>query len=188
MRALMNKDFEQLDFLRMGGETKRYHAWPVLQEQNVAEHSCHVAFLCAWLAQQDSVPLRVNLLMSALAHDWAEQKWGDLPAPTKQTLPPYSVDGEVIPFRKVWGDLEAQELRKHGLDWEHTLTPEEERILKLCDLADGCLYCIRERAMGNRLITQVYINFRRALDKVNKTRGSIILEDYIDYKWKEATE
>ncbi len=179
-------DFEHLDFLRMGGETKRYHAWPVIHEQNVAEHSCHVAMLCSWLANMDKVRLRAALLMGALTHDWAEQKLGDLPAPSKRSLPPYEVNGTVVPFRQVWDDLEAKELGAYGMNWEAVLTKEEEQILKVADAADGCLYCIRERALGNKLISEVYYRFRQYLMDISLTYGSGVLEDYIDHKWAEA--
>lgn len=179
-------DFEHLDFLRMGGETKRYHAWPTLHQQNVAEHSCHVAQLCAWLANMDKSRLTVSLLMAALNHDWAEQRLGDIPGNVKNQLPPYQIDNETVPFQKVWGDLEAKELAPFGLDYEAGLNAKEIYILKISDLADGCLFCIRERAMGNKLITEVYNNFREALRRASNTYGSGVLEDYIDKKWWEA--
>lgn len=177
-------EIRQLTFGRNGGETRRYHTWPVLRQQTVAEHSCHVALIVAWLAGHRAPGVSVPLLMAALTHDLAEHKMGDVPAPVKRSLPNYPDQS----FRQAWDKLEQGHLETAGLDWEHMLNDEEKRWLKLADAADGCFYCVRERAMGNRLINEVYANFRRYM-------GDLItfdvaeeqqLMDYIDAEWENA--
>jgi 5'-deoxynucleotidase YfbR-like HD superfamily hydrolase len=168
-----------IDFLRNAGETRRYHTWPVLRQQNVAEHSFHVAMLCSWLSKGD--PSQA-LLMAALTHDLAEHKMGDLPSPVKRKLPDYPQGS----FRSVWDQLEEEVLAPHGLAWAGRLNPSEAQILRIADAADGCLYCTRERAMGNRLIDEVYHNFRMYLGHEMLHYPSIELIEIIDNEWSKA--
>lgn len=172
---------QQLKFIRNGGETRRYHTWPVLRQQNVAEHSFNVAMICSWLARQETPGIGAALLMAALTHDLAEHQMGDLPAPVKRALPDYA-EGT---FREVWGGLENKMLIDQGLDWEQLLSDKEKHWLKLADAAEGCFYCIREREMGNRLIDEVYNNFIdyciKEFNGDSETEASLIR--YIDAEW-----
>lgn len=174
----------ELDFIRNGGETKRYHTWPTLREQTVAAHSFHVAMLCNWLAAYEAPGLRVALLMAALTHDLAEHKMGDLPAPVKRALP----DIEGVSFHEYWGAMEEQGLEGVSLAYASELNEREAQILKVADAADGCLHCIRERAMGNKLIEPVYINFIAYLASAYNAESErqARLFDYVTKEWTNA--
>lgn len=145
---------EQLDFIRNAGETKRFHTWPVLRQQNVAEHSWHVAMLLWFIFGNDEPGLRMPLMMAALTHDAAEWKVGDLPSPGKRAMSEHFPD-----FREKWGEMEQGILKEYAWDWESLLEPWELAALKLVDSMDGALYCVRERTMGNKLIEPCYRNF-----------------------------
>jgi 5'-deoxynucleotidase YfbR-like HD superfamily hydrolase len=180
---------EQLDFIINGGETVRFHTWPVLRPQRVDSHSFHVAMLCALMAQDadiaDGEGLSVPLLMAALTHDLAEWKFGDMPAPTKREL------GAVFPgFRAKYGEMETEMLEAYGIEWESMLTLQGTRWLKLADAMQGCLYCIREKMMGNRLIATPFQNFRQYIrDVLNGTDPAPMeaqIINYIDDMWEQA--
>jgi len=154
---------DQIDFVYAAGETRRFHSWPVLRSQNVADHSWHVAMLLHVLYGQDEPGIRPALLMAALCHDAAECKFGDMPAPAKREL------GERLgkpDFREIYGQMEEAELSKYGLDWDALLDDEERRKLKFCDALEGAFYCIRERHMGNKLIAAPFLNFAKYIDDV----------------------
>jgi 5'-deoxynucleotidase YfbR-like HD superfamily hydrolase len=180
---------EQLDFIINGGETVRFHTWPVLRPQRVDSHSYHVAMLCALMAQDEPVErghgLTVPLLMAALTHDLAEWKVGDMPSPSKRAMPDY---GDIT-FREVWSGMEQDLLAGVGLDWEALLTPKDLRWLKLADNMQGALYCIRERAMGNQLIAEPYSNFRKYIAELMQVNGENNMEQnivqYIDDMWEQ---
>lgn len=183
---------KQVEFVRNGGETRRYHTWPVLREQTVAEHSFHVAMLVLLLGGPN-----FQLLAAALTHDLAEWKMGDLPAPAKRNMPDVIVGSfdnvnKTMSFRDHWGAMEAELLSSFGLDYESELTAEEARILKLADAAEGCLHCCREAAMGNRLMAPVFANFREYYadlitdDDVRVRNKPVALLDYIDAQWRMA--
>lgn len=188
---------EQLEFIINGGETKRYHTWPMLREQNVAAHSFGVAMIYSMLAGQDGAPesggLSVPGLMAALTHDLAEHKMGDLPAPAKRLMPDtISMEGDKIyrrTFRASWGKMEQDLLDEQGLSWEGMLAPHEMRWLKAADAMDGALYCIRERQMGNQTIAAVFVNFRSYIREISSGEaGPCEMEiiNYIDDMWEQA--
>lgn len=162
-----------LMFVRQGTEVERFHATKTLQVETVGTHSHSVALLCWKLSGAHP---SVNLLMAALAHDLAEQCWGDIPAPTKRAL---DISDEVA-------ELEIQKLREHMLWFE--LTNEETRILKLADILDGMLYCLRERQLGNQLIAPVFSRYKRYFEDLVLYSDSKASEvcDEISNAWREA--
>lgn len=145
---------EQLEFIRNAGETRRFHTWPVLRQQNVAEHSWHVTMLLWFIFGKQAPGVTLPVLMAALTHDAAEWQVGDLPAPAKRNM------GARFPdFRAEWGRMEEELLAEHEWNWDKFLTEPQRAMVKLCDSMDGAFYCIRERAMGNKLIEPCYRNF-----------------------------
>lgn len=140
--------------------------------------------LCAYLVGTEMPGIGANLLMAALTHDMSEHKVGDMPAPVKRELPDY----DDVPFREVWGAMEERLLAEQGFDWAHTLSENETRVLKLADAADGCLYCIRERAMGNKLIVEVWDNFWSYFAELADVAKTIEAElhSYIVEGWANA--
>jgi 5'-deoxynucleotidase YfbR-like HD superfamily hydrolase len=145
---------EQLDFIRNAGETRRFHTWPVLRQQNVAEHSWHVTMLLWFIFGNIEPGIPLPVLMAALTHDAAEWQVGDIPSPAKRGMEKIMPD-----FRERWGVMEEEILAQQGWDWDYTLTDEQRAMIKLCDSMDGAFYCVRERAMGNKLIEPCYRNF-----------------------------
>jgi 5'-deoxynucleotidase YfbR-like HD superfamily hydrolase len=189
---------EQLEFTRNAGETRRFHTFPVLREQNIAEHSWHIAMLLHIIYGQEEPGLRPVLLMAALCHDAAEFIVGDIPAPAKRHMDEILKLGTEGPtFKEAWGVMEENLLSKVGLDWDKFLTNEERRMLKFCDSLDGAFYCIRERAMGNKLIIKCFNNFRTYIWKLlihNKKELTGIYDrewevfNYLTQQWSAACE
>lgn len=151
---------EQLEFIRNAGETRRFHTFPVIREQNIAEHSWHVTMLLHVIYGQDEPGLRSIVLMAALCHDAAEHIVGDIPAPAKRNMAERLTPTGGVTFKEAWDAMEEEILSTVALDWDKFLTDEERRMLKFCDALDGALYCVRERSMGNQLIVQCFNNFR----------------------------
>lgn len=193
-----------LEFIRNAGETRRFHTFPVLREQRVDAHSWQVAMLLWYIFGGREPGVRMELIMAALTHDMAEHKVGDLPSPGKRWLDnEYTMvhkdDGDVRTFREAWGRMEQGIQADHGQNWECFLTDEEKEILKFCDVAEGALHCIRERALGNQLIAEAFHNFRKYVEEIvsDKARTYEVgkesvelwddahdLVDYIDKEWK----
>lgn len=143
----------QLDFIINGSETKRYHTVRTISEETVGHHSHGVALFCTLLSPNPSA----SLLKAALLHDLAEHVTGDIPSPAKRA---YGISEQV-------SHREDLLMREAGLGIP-TLTGEEERILKLADIFQGAIFCIRECEMGNlrmREILERYLSYSRSLVK-----------------------
>ena len=125
----------QLEFLTYGAEVARYHTVQTLQRETVGHHSHGVAMICLVLEPNASAAL----LRAALVHDLAEQHTGDIPSPAKRQ---YGIGRQV-------DELEQKLLAEYGFAMPG-LTPAEARILKLADIAQGAMFCVRELSMGNR--------------------------------------
>lgn len=158
---------DQLDFIYAAGETRRFHTWPVLRSQNVANHSWHVAML-GWLLYGQSEPgITPMFLMALLSHDMAECRLGDIPSPAKRQMDSLlELADKQSSFRQQWGAAEQEILSGYGLDWENFLTIEELRRFKLVDAIEGAAYCVTERSMGNRLIKPCYDNFCKYISEL----------------------
>ena len=150
-----------VDFVRMGGLTKRYHTQHVNKENTVAAHSFGVAWMVYFLTSVDGQVCSHNLIMAALAHDLAEQVTGDISSPTKRKFPDLA---------KMVQEMEIELLSEHNLNFEAHLTPDEKRILKLADCLDGALYCIGEIQLGNRSIMEVYNRYCNYITQLNPTK------------------
>lgn len=136
----------KLKFIYKGANTHRFHTADTLTKQTVGQHSFGVAWLVLLLAPS----ARKELICAALAHDLAEHIVGDVASPAKRRFPDLAVA-----VSKAEGVL----LNNMGLDWEGGLTDHELRILKLADMLDGMMFCVRERRMGSKVVKEIYDNF-----------------------------
>jgi len=121
------------------GQTQRYHTEMMLRQQDVAQHSYNVAWLCWLLSDRDP---SAALIMAALAHDAGERHTGDIPAPTKRRHPS---------MHELLDAMENEHTAAAGYTQE-PLSRIEAQILKLADMMEGAFYCLRELKMGNRLV------------------------------------
>lgn len=163
---------KQLDFIIRGGEVARWHTVPTLRQQTVAAHSFGVAWL-VWMLMGPHV--RPHLLMAALVHDLAEERYGDMPAPAKEELGKIYQD-----FRGSWDAMEQHLLADNGIDFEQYLTDNEKRILKLADCCEYALYAIRERRLGNQNFNgEIWGNITRYIETL---RAPVHPDDAIQWR------
>lgn len=140
-----------LEFITHGAEVKRYHTVNTLVTETVGHHSHGVALVCLVL---DPFSSR-SLITAALIHDLAEQQVGDIPSPAKRTLG----------FADKLDELEDR-IVQQGMGWLPMLTPDEKRTLKLADIAQGALKCVREVQMGNgcmRVVLERYLSYAESM-------------------------
>lgn len=136
----MSRTYAQAVHTQQLGQTLRYHTEIVLRTQDVAQHSFNVAWLC-WLIC-DRAPSGA-LIMAALAHDGGERGTGDIPAPTKRSVPGMGAALDT---------MEAVHMLNRVGYSPAKLNEMEQAVLKMADALDGFLYCLRERLLGNRLV------------------------------------
>lgn len=137
----------QRNFIYEGGSVLRYHIVDTIKSQDVAAHSFGVAWWCEILTVKTASKA---LIMAALSHDLAEQFTGDIPSPAKRAM---DISSRVAEY-------EQNHLKEASVySYMEDLQSGEEFILKLADLLDGMMYCLRERKLGNSNVRIVYARF-----------------------------
>lgn len=125
--------------LRFAGLVKRYHTWPVLREQTVAEHTWHVLRIYDKLFGLPSVAV----VRAIMYHDVGEIRTGDAPFPVKRDNPDLKAA-----YDRVEGKHRAELL---GEDPELAVSKDELRMLKICDLVEMWEFGMEEYLKGNNL-------------------------------------
>lgn len=124
---------------RVAGSVTRYHTWPTIQHQTVADHTFHV--LRIWM-QLWGAP-RAEVTEYILCHDMGEISTGDIPFGAKRKssrLKQLADELEDEHQTKMWGSLGTAEI-----------TDDERRRAKICDLLEMWEFGRTEIALGNRL-------------------------------------
>lgn len=129
----------KLEFIQFGRETKRYHGLPMLDHQRVDSHLYGQMALLPILVGPD--PERIGRLLTFTVYDGDIAEWftGDVPSTTKRAIPG---------LREQMSEYEDAAMVKAGFDVS-PLAPEDKRVIKLADAAEGCLHCVVERYRGN---------------------------------------
>ena len=134
-----------------GGQLQRFHTWPTIGHETIAEHSFGVAMIVLALTDYRA---SANLLKAALYHDLAEQETGDIPANAKWDNPMFST------FLEVMED-------SFNIKWklDITLPPQDQIVLKWADMLQMLLFCKQQRDLGNRNMDTI---FERVVEFLNK--------------------
>ena len=131
----------QAEILWNSGRVKRWHAFPIIGEQNVADHSWGVALIVMEIAESH---LSINLMRAAITHDSAELYTGDMPYQTKKRWPQLAGALEIC---------EQDVERAHNIDW--VLTGEQRQILKWADMFELLLFADYQADLGNRNVVEM---------------------------------
>jgi 5'-deoxynucleotidase YfbR-like HD superfamily hydrolase len=137
-----------LELVMQGGTVKRFHNVETIKDNPTASHQWGVALLCYVMCKHLPIDRQLALIMAALTHDLAEKAFGDIPAPAKR----------LMGIRETLNSYEADFLKDNELFFE--LFDEEKMILKAADIFDGMLFCVHERALGNKFLSRTYDIYR----------------------------
>jgi hypothetical protein len=149
------------------GRVKRYHTWPTLHQQTVAEHCWRVAGI---LVEIFGMP-RAEVLFYCLHHDSGELWAGDLPFGTKKT-----VAGLKDCMNK------AEEIGLHNLGIKlPELTTSELAQVKICDLLEMHEFGKAEIDMGNKCAFPI---IKDTLYLVQRLAGEHCFSEKVN-KWLE---
>ena len=149
---------DTLNFIIAGSEVTRYHTVTTLVKETVGHHSHGVAMLALLLNPLASR----QVLMAALFHDLAEHQTGDIPSPAKRQ---FGIGDKV-------DELEHRLMRAAGIVMPE-LSPDDARTVKLADLAQGALFCVREISLGNsrmRTVLDRYLAYAQEMILVGRER------------------
>ena len=135
------------------GQVRRYHTWPVLQQQTVGEHTWQV------LRIYDTVwgPIPPHVTRFILWHDAGELVTGDVPFPMKQRNP------ALREAMAAADELALQGMRAPKCSW---LTTVEQLRAKAADLCEMWQFGLVERALGNTLAQPIIDDISEALQQL----------------------
>ncbi len=126
---------------RSAYRVKRYHTWPMHQQQSNGEHSAQVWRILK--AIWPSCPAHV--LEHAMTHDVGERVTGDLPYPTKAKSPE---------LKRILDGMEHDAHNQMSQTWRLpspvTLAPGEMAIFKLAEYIEMWECALDDVTMGNR--------------------------------------
>lgn len=150
---------------RLAGEVSRYHVWPHIRQQSVAEHSWQVMRILLAIYPMASR----GLLIYCMAHDAGEIGTGDVPYPIKKENPDLKV---------IMDGLETETVSAMTLKWNFpskvTLTPEEKIIFKIAEFIEMWEWALKEQLLGNKFAEVVASRcLKEAHDLCNKVDPTI---------------
>jgi 5'-deoxynucleotidase YfbR-like HD superfamily hydrolase len=156
---------------RLAGLVKRYHTWPVLQPQTVAEHTWQV--LRIWYSIWGAPSREVFSVL--LWHDAGEVANGDLPFPAKSENPA---------LKEIMDGLEHHALIRMGGGrvLPPDLSPKQNLAIKVCDLIEMLEYGMHERRLGNVYAEPIVADVGEALLALRKKApdlGWVAIEEYL---------
>lgn len=136
------------DDARLAGRVRRYHTWPYIREQSVAEHSWQLLriLLCIW----PEVPAHV--MSYVVRHDCGEMKTGDAPYPVKADNPDIARGMD-----RVEGESLLEQLNAGFLILGPDVTQDEKWVVKLAEFIEMWEWGAEEQLLGNqfaRLVAQ----------------------------------
>jgi 5'-deoxynucleotidase YfbR-like HD superfamily hydrolase len=117
---------------------ERYHTWPTIRKQTVADHSYHVLRIYYEIFGPPSPEITTYVLF----HDSPEVKYGDPPLPAKR---------ESLELKRVYAELEKDYYtRMFGFDHRGMVSDEDAIAVKVCDLLEMWEFGTVELQMGNQ--------------------------------------
>ncbi len=153
---------------RMALSVKRYHSWPTIQTQTVADHTCQVMRVYYEIFGR---PL-VDIYEYILFHDITEMWTGDIPFPLKSKYPAL---GAAVK------DAERDACDRMGIPDVH-LDDDQKKRVKICDLAEMWEFGRTELLLGNKLANPIVERTNWALSLLAEEAG--VTADIS--KWQEG--
>lgn len=161
----------------MAGRVRRYHTWPVLHQETVAEHSMGVLTIYREVFGLSTMSV-VKYIMD---HDLPELHVGDTPFPAKRLYPKLkeALDAAERPARSAL-----------GLPTEYSVTPLEKHQIKICDLLQMWQFGRAEMRMGNTFAMPIIADTAKAaLDlasELDRNDGKGLLACVKDWMMRES--
>lgn len=122
---------------------RRYHTWRTINQQTIGEHTCQV--MRVWFHIWGPMPPEVSSYI--LWHDAGELWTGDAPFMAKKTSPALKIALDA---------LENEALISMGAGrTPYEITPDQKRMIKICDLIEMMEFGIVELGMGNNFCSPV---------------------------------
>ena len=153
---------------RLAGRVRRYHTWPTIREQTVADHTWQVMRIYVELFGSPSPDVWEYILW----HDSTEMHTGDIPFPVKRDNP--ELAAEIC-------QLECRARQKMGIPYLDIPDPLKLRA-KLCDLLEMREFGLEEQMLGNGYAFPIVTRTTWAASQVAEQLGLVAQVN----KWMET--
>lgn len=131
---------------RIAGGVLRYHTWPTLRRQTVAEHTWHS--LRIYMETFGPPPPHVSVAITT--HDMGELATGDLPFPVKKDNAHVATAMSELEGKSVDRTFGSTFGGQDCLECLEDMTTQDKVRVKICDILEMIEFGMEERLMGNR--------------------------------------
>lgn len=152
---------------RLSGQIKRYHTWPIIGQQTIAEHTWQL--LRIYFAVEKEPDIRV--IYSIVFHDVGETKTGDMPYPIKRDNPALKEMVDGLEARS-----QADQMEYWGSFRQNLVTPKEYDFLKQIHLIEMWEFGLDQVNMGN---AYAFIIADRCLKSLYEQNPSVPIRKYV---------
>lgn len=124
---------------RLAGQVKRYHTWPIIGQQTIAEHTWQL--LRIYLAVTEAPDIGVMQFITF--HDIGEHSTGDLPYPVKKENPA---------LKELIDTIEWEALDEQLKYWDTkfaALSQETRYFIKLIEMIEMAEFGLDQMNLGN---------------------------------------
>ncbi len=136
----VTRDKTRINFMRRGGNVKRFHTFPIIGEQTNGHHQYNVLSLLLILHPNPSM----ELVQYVLWHDTAEDIFGDVPA----TMANYN--RELYDGYNQAQDTVLTEVMEYPVD---NLSQEDRYWFECLDKLEAYLFAKEQLSLGNQNMT-----------------------------------
>lgn len=147
--------------IRLAGQVLRYHTWPHIRKQTVAEHSWQVARIIMSIADHKMISI---LVPYSILHDCGEVTTGDIPFPLKKDNPDLKDIMDRLENHAV--SCLVAEWNVHGAFGLHQLTIGEKLVFKLAEFIEMWEWGLEEQMLGNRFAEKVALRCYEVINSV----------------------
>src|SRR3989338_350171 len=162
----------------------RYSREPLIQIENVAEHSYYVIFY-SWMISNDLISkghkIDIQKVMeSAMLHDMEESVFGDLPRPIKKAYPELDsmiIDAAYSAVKNIFDKTGFYDAEYPAKIWKNAMNGSlAGKIVKFSDDLDVFAYAYEEARKGNTRMADLFIEH---LNYIKDFRSDPLFADYI---------
>ena len=125
---------------RLAGQVRRYHTWPIVGQQTIADHCWQLMRIyLAVVIRPD-----VHMVQHIMFHDVGEHFTGDVPYPVKRDNPTLKIEMEFLELRS-----QAQQLQYWDSFKPIALLPDEQKLFKQIELIEMAEFGLDQVCLGN---------------------------------------